>query len=116
VYTHGKSDKALEVVTRLHQDKNNSTHEFAKQEFNIMSAQIDLETERKLSTWNALKIPSVRKRFILGFLTMLGTQCSGLIVILSTYSTGTWWYMKLTDLPLKHTPPLYTPVSDSALS
>lgn len=76
------------MVTKLHQDKNNSTHEFAKQEFNIMSAQLDLEMEKKISTWNALKIPSVRKRFVLGFLTMLGTQCSGLIVILSIYPTG----------------------------
>jgi hypothetical protein len=53
-----------------------------------MSAQLDLEIEKKMSTWNALKIPSVRKRFILGFLTMLGTQCSGLIVILSMCPTS----------------------------
>jgi hypothetical protein len=53
-----------------------------------MSAQLDLEKEKIMSTWNALKIFSVRKRFIIGFLAMLGTQCSGLIVILSVYPTS----------------------------
>lgn len=73
-------------MTKIHRDKNDSTHEFAKSEFNIMSAQLDLEMEKKISTWNALKVPSVRKRFMLGFLAMMGTQCSGLVVILGTYS------------------------------
>lgn len=50
-----------------------------------MQAQIDLEMQKKITTWQALQIPSVRKRFILGFMTMLGTQCSGLIVLLSRY-------------------------------
>jgi hypothetical protein len=48
-----------------------------------MKARIDLDMEKRISTWQALRIPSVKRRFMLGFLAMMGTQCSGLIVLLS---------------------------------
>jgi hypothetical protein len=73
-------------MIKLHKDHQDPTDAFALHEFKIMQAQIDLEMQKKITTWQALQIPSVRRRFILGFLTMLGTQCSGLLVLLSMYS------------------------------
>lgn len=70
-------------MVQLHRDKNDPTNSFALQEFKIMTAQIDLELENRIGTWQALKIPSMRKRFFLGFVAMMGTQCSGLVVLLS---------------------------------
>jgi len=83
VYAHGRPEEAEEVMVKLHRDKEDPSNSFALQEFKIMKAQIDLELEKKISTWQALKIPSVRRRFFLGFMAMMGTQCSGLVVLLS---------------------------------
>ena len=83
VYAHGRAEQAQMTMIKLHKDKQDPSNSFAMHEFTIMKAQIDLEMEKKRNTWDALKIPSVRKRFILGFLTMMGTQCSGLLVLLS---------------------------------
>lgn len=83
VYAHGRPEDAKEVMVKLHSDKEDPTNSFALQEFKIMTAQIDLELENKIGTWQALKIPSMRKRFLLGFVAMMGTQCSGLVVLLS---------------------------------
>lgn len=83
VYAHGRSEEAKEVMVKLHRDKEDSTNSFALQEFKIMTAQIDMELENRMGTWQALKIPSMRKRFLLGFVAMMGTQCSGLVVLLS---------------------------------
>jgi hypothetical protein len=86
VYAHGKTQQAKATMIKLHKDHQDPTDAFALHEFKIMQAQIDLEMQKKITTWQALQIPSVRRRFILGFLTMLGTQCSGLLVLLSMYS------------------------------
>jgi putative Ca2+/H+ antiporter (TMEM165/GDT1 family) len=86
VYSHGKKDLAEATMIKLHKDKSDPTDSFARREFIIMAAQLDLESKKSKTTWQALQIPSVRKRFILAFLTMMGTQCSGLIVLLSKFS------------------------------
>lgn len=86
VYAHGKTEQAKAIMIRLHKDQQDPTDAFALHEFRIMKAQIDLEMQKNITIWQALQIPSVRRRFILGFVTMLGTQCSGLLVLLSMYS------------------------------
>jgi hypothetical protein len=68
---------------KLHKDNDDPTGSFAVNEMKIMKAQLDLEMKKSMTTWKALKIASVRKRFILGFFAMMDTQCSGLIVLLS---------------------------------
>lgn len=83
MYTHGKTEAAKALILKLHEDIDDPTNAFALKEYAIMAAQLDLEAEKRISTFQALMIPSIRRRFILGFLTMLGTQCSGLVVILS---------------------------------
>jgi hypothetical protein len=83
VYNHGKAEAARDLMIKLHRDNEDPTNAFALKEYAIMTAQLDLEAEKKISTFQALKIASIRRRFILGFLAMMGTQCSGLVVILS---------------------------------
>ncbi|KAL5324740.1 hypothetical protein ACEPPN_009288 [Leptodophora sp. 'Broadleaf-Isolate-01'] len=82
LYAHGKTEQAKAIMIRLHKDQQDPTDAFALHEFRIMKAQIDLEMQKNITIWQALQIPSVRRRFILGFVTMLGTQCSGLLVLL----------------------------------
>lgn len=50
-----------------------------------MRRQIDLEASKDQSLWTGLKDPHIRKRFIVGFLSVTGSQASGSIVILSTF-------------------------------
>ncbi|KAF2806030.1 general substrate transporter [Mytilinidion resinicola] len=86
LYAHGHEERALKTLIKLHKDKNDDSDTFARHEFSIIKAQTDLDMEKgMMTTWQALKISSVRKRFIIGFLAMMGTQCSGLLVLL-TYS------------------------------
>jgi hypothetical protein len=70
-------------VIKLHKDAGDPTDSFTHHELIIMKGRIDLDMEKRISTWQALRIPSVKRRFMLGFLAMMGTQCSGLIVLLS---------------------------------
>lgn len=48
-----------------------------------MIRQINFEEEQHMSVLQMFKIPSMRKRLIIGFLTMAGGQMTGLLVILS---------------------------------
>jgi hypothetical protein len=79
----GFVEESENVLIKLHKDPSDPTDSFAKKEYLIMKAQIDLEAENPLTLREAFRSKSLRKRFILGALTMSGTQFSGLIVILS---------------------------------
>ena len=79
----GRHEAAEKVLVKLHRDHSDPTDSFARKEYLIMKAQIELEAETPLSYTQAIKKPSMRRRFILGWLTMSGTQFSGLLVILS---------------------------------
>jgi hypothetical protein len=79
---HGKEEKAKITLVKLHRDKNDPSDHFALQEFRILKAQIDIEMRTGISTWKALRTPSVRRRYIIGILTMLGAQSTGLVVLL----------------------------------
>ncbi len=79
----GSFEESEKVLIKLHQDPSDPTHSFARKEYLIMKSQIDLEAETTMTLRQAFRSKSLRKRFILGALTMSGTQFSGLIVILS---------------------------------
>lgn len=86
MYSHGKAEQAEKVMVALHRDHSDPSDSFAHREFDLMKAQIDYEMETKKTILQHLKTPSMRRRFLLGFLTMSGTQFSGLLVILSKLS------------------------------
>ncbi len=71
------------MLIKLHRDPSDPTNSFAEKEYLIMKAQIEMEIETRMTYRQAFAKPSMRKRFIIGWLTMSGTQFSGLLVILS---------------------------------
>jgi hypothetical protein len=82
----GRHEEAEQVLVKLHRDPSDPTNSFAAKEYLIMKAQIEMEIETRMSYRQAFAKPSMRKRFIIGWLTMSGTQFSGLLVILSKKS------------------------------
>ncbi|KAF7557364.1 hypothetical protein G7Z17_g637 [Cylindrodendrum hubeiense] len=83
VYIQGREAEAEATMIKLHRVKDDPTDSFARQEFMVTKAQLDLDMQNRTTVWNAFHIPSLRKRLIIGFLAMMGTQCSGLNVLLS---------------------------------
>jgi hypothetical protein len=83
VYSNGKADEAEKVLVALHRERSDPNNVFAHNEMAIMKHQIDYERERSLSFKQALRTPSMRRRFLVGWLAMSGTQAGGLIVVLS---------------------------------
>jgi hypothetical protein len=81
----GRYEAAEAVLVKLHKHKSDPEDLYAKKEYLIMKSQIDLEAETQWSLSRAFTSPSLRKRFILGYATMCGTQFTGLLVILSQY-------------------------------
>lgn len=69
------------MLCNLHKDPKDPDDTFARQEYALMKAQMDMEAESTLTVWQMLKAPSMRKRLILGFITMLGGQLTGVLVI-----------------------------------
>jgi hypothetical protein len=80
---NGRYEAAEKVLKALHRDPTDPEDTYAHNEMILMRRQIDYEQSRKTTLLQALKKPSLRRRFIVGFLVMSGTQCSGLIVVLS---------------------------------
>jgi hypothetical protein len=79
------SDKAFEVLLKLHRDPNDSEDLLAKAELTQMQKQLELE-RHQATGWKALlTIPSNRKRVFIGLITMFGAQCSGTQVINNTF-------------------------------
>lgn len=83
----GQADDAKRVLIRLHSQKDDETHVFAEQEFRIIKSQIDFESQSHLSLWAMVKRAPLRKRLVIGFLTMFSTQCIGTLIILGQYSS-----------------------------
>jgi hypothetical protein len=80
---HDRAEQAEKVLIALHRKKSDQDNAFARKELYIIKTQIDYEVSTRLPIREALKKKSLQKRFILGFLAMCCTQCSGLIVVLS---------------------------------
>ena len=82
LYTHDRADEAEKVLIALHKRADDPDHTFARKEIQIIRSQIDYERVNRLPVLEAFRKPSLQKRFVLGFLAMWNTQCSGLIVVL----------------------------------
>jgi hypothetical protein len=83
VYMHDRAEEAKRVLIALHKKSSDPNHLFAQKELSIIKNQIDYEKQTRLPVWQALKKRSLQKRFLIGFLSMSCTQCSGLLVVLS---------------------------------
>jgi hypothetical protein len=80
---HDRAEEAERVLISLHKNANDAGDTFARKELFLIKKQIDYETQNRLPVWQALKQRSLQKRFLIGFLSMSATQCSGLLVVLS---------------------------------
>ncbi|KAJ9637394.1 hypothetical protein H2204_004818 [Knufia peltigerae] len=87
LYMNDRADEAEKVLIALHRRADDPNHTFARKEIQIIKSQIDFERENKLPISQAFKKRSLQKRFIIGFLAMWDTQCSGLIVVLAYQAT-----------------------------
>lgn len=83
LYLNGRSADSQKILIKLHNDSADPEHSFARNEFDLMKAQIDLEAEETQNISRIWTNPHLRKRFTIGFLVMSGTQSSGAIIILS---------------------------------
>jgi hypothetical protein len=80
---HDRAEEAKKVLIALHKNVSDENHLFAQKELFVIKNQIDYENKNRLPMWQALKKRSLQKRFLIGFLSMSCTQCSGLLVVLS---------------------------------
>jgi MFS family permease len=84
VYLNGYEEAAEKVLITLHKDSSDLDNSTTRKEFILMKAQIDLEAEdTHQGVRKMFSDPHLRKRFIVGWLTMTGTQSSGAIIVLS---------------------------------
>jgi hypothetical protein len=79
----GRYEAARAVLIRCHGDSADPTNSFAKREYDSMKAQLDFELTANLSAMQMIRTPSLRKRFLLGWVVMSGLQFGGVLVILS---------------------------------
>lgn len=82
----GEYEAATAVLIKLHTRKGDSGDTFAHNEMALMKRQIIYELNNRIPFLEAIRKPSMYRRFIIGFLVMTGTQFSGLIVVLSEWT------------------------------
>lgn len=111
---HGRAEEAEKVLMKLHADKSDPDNLFAHSEMIVMKHQIDYEMQHRLTIRDAFRQPSMRRRFLVGWLAMSGTQAGGLIVVLSRSALYTVSSQLLTSS--KRIKPLYTLLLGSPLS
>ncbi|KAF7186641.1 MFS glucose transporter mfs1 [Pseudocercospora fuligena] len=86
LYMNDRAEEAEQILVKLHQRRDDPHHEFAHREMYIIKEQIEYERITKLPLWQALKQRSLQKRFMIGWLAIWCTQCSGVIVVLAYQS------------------------------
>lgn len=83
LYLNGRAEQAQEILIKLHHTRADVGHTFARNEFRLMKAQIDLEAEETQHLSRIWTNRHLLKRFVVGWVAMSGTQASGSIIILS---------------------------------
>lgn len=82
-----RSDDAWKVVSRLHGSGSDdgAAALFAREEFYQISRQVsaDIAASSGENIWTLFKKPSYRRRMICAFLTMFGSESTGILVIYS---------------------------------
>ena len=82
---HGREQQGLEVLQRLHvraDDKGDTNHIAAKEEFYQIRKQLELEKQTGVQSFmEMLKRPSYRKRIYCGVLVQFAAQSTGVLVV-----------------------------------
>jgi hypothetical protein len=84
-----KSERALEILRRLHKTNEDSHDIFAKEEYLQIHEQIRLEKMNRKGFFAMLKEPSTRKRFFCGLFVQCIGQSTGVLVT-SNYQILLW--------------------------
>lgn len=94
-----RPDEAWKIVARLHHKSDDVSESFARDEFDQMSQQVEVDEALAADeSWLALfKKPSYRKRVICAFIMMYAGQASGNLVIASTSSTSLQYCSEIVD-------------------
>lgn len=80
---HNRHEEAARSLEKLHSNKKDPEHHFAHKELEIIRAQLAHEARTQMTIFEALRVRSLQKRFILGWFAMTCTQAGGLIVVLT---------------------------------
>lgn len=83
-----RNDEAWQTVLKLHSsgiEDNSDSTAFAKEEFYQMTMQVnrDRAIAANETVWTLFSRPSYRKRMLCAFMTMFGTESTGILVIYS---------------------------------
>lgn len=78
----GREDEALQILSRLHHDPNDSQNTFAEQELVTIREQIleDQKQQKLGGRWQMFKEKTYRKRLILSCMVAVGSQNTGILV------------------------------------
>ncbi|KAF2226140.1 general substrate transporter [Elsinoe ampelina] len=79
--SRGKGDEALTILSRLHHSTIDNDDTLARNEFAQIERQLALDAEMPQSILQVMKIPSYRKRLLLGLLIQCAAQSTGVLVI-----------------------------------
>lgn len=78
-------NEALQVLSRLHRNKNDPDHAFAHQEYRQIREQHE-EAEKSKATWTQMwTVKSYRRRSLLSFFVMFGSQMTAILIASSKY-------------------------------
>lgn len=62
-----RKEEGLEILKRLHRTLGDSGDILAHEEYYQICGQIALDAERPTTFWQLIKLPSYRRRFLIGF-------------------------------------------------
>jgi hypothetical protein len=94
----GQSEKALNILQKLHHNQNDSNDHFARRELGLIECQNATDTANfeNDGKWQLFTVKTYRKRIILAFLVMAGGQNVGTLVI-NNYSVLLYRSLGLDD-------------------
>jgi hypothetical protein len=83
-----RDDQALDILTKLHHDKNDPVDHFARRELGLIKMQLDVDSIAIVTDgrWQLFTKPTYRRRLILACMILAGGQNTGVLVI-NNYNT-----------------------------
>lgn len=89
VISRDRSEEALEIVKKLHQDPSDPDNIFAFREYQQIRQQFEIDRRSAVSWTQMFTKSSYRKRMIIGFIVLFGSQTTATTVIASKTLTIT---------------------------
>ncbi|KAF3801241.1 High-affinity glucose transporter [Colletotrichum gloeosporioides] len=78
---NNRHQEAMFILDKLHGNGAPESHGYVQEEFNAIRNRIEADSCHPTSWASLFKVPSYRKRLLVGFGTMFGAQCTGTQVI-----------------------------------